>query len=828
MKLSSEKGFFALFRRLFITLFHALLANGAPVSILESSPDPDVAEGASRWVFLGIALGLVLIGGAMAGLTIALMGQDEIYLQVISVTGEGAERKNAARVLRLLKKGKHWVLVTLLVSNVITNETLPIVLDRSLGGGYAAAISSTVLVIIFGEIVPQSVCVRFGLPIGAWMAGPVQFLMYIFAPITWPIAKLLDWLLGEDHGTTYKKSGLKALVELHHGKEAAERLNEDEVAIINSVLDLKAKTIGSVMTPINDVFTLSADEVLDRDMVARIFRTGYSRVPVHQTGNKSNFVGMLIVKCLLVYDPDKPRKAGEFTLATLPETIAEASCMDILNYFQEGKSHMVLVSSAPGEAHGALGVATLEDVFEEMIGEEIIDESDVFVDVHKAIRRMHPGPNQLFKLPYFQTAKESQQPHERLIHRKDGNDGKDRLELEGNASDPNTTSKRDSVTSNEVATSPAVASFFTHRKSSQGSSGGGTQSQALPQLAPANVANRPKPTRVNTVYIKPGVGTIPEGEFTPSKPTAASQSPPAQGGANQGLLSAGTDARDGVHNVRQGYGSFDATDTLKSILHNKKEPETVASESSLFKELSESAIAPSTSKDDSSGDKGDASESTNSSIDTARDNANADMSASTPAQERSTQPPNAIPSHVDETHEYHPRSGSIQEVIVDAGGVRKMVLETASTDEDKGESSDSQPSPSNGGVKLGDGHAVAHQKNVSFSSGVASIDSSEDVSNADETSPLVKAGGVVEPAKLDKDGKVPSAESGNGDAAPAKTAEQQEDEEALRTRMKNKAKRKKQKQKQKQRANKLKGNQDGDGDGDGDEGAANDENKPLL
>lgn len=74
------------------------------------------------------------------------MGQDEVYLQVIETSGEGNEKKNAAKVLRLLKKGKHWVLVTLLVGNVITNETLPLVLDRSLGGGYAAAISSTVLV----------------------------------------------------------------------------------------------------------------------------------------------------------------------------------------------------------------------------------------------------------------------------------------------------------------------------------------------------------------------------------------------------------------------------------------------------------------------------------------------------------------------------------------------------------------------------------------------------------------------------------------------------------------------------------------------------------
>lgn len=56
------------------------------------------------------------------------------------------ERRNAASVLSLLKKGKHWVLVTLLLSNVITNETLPIVLDRSLGGGWPAVLGSTVLI----------------------------------------------------------------------------------------------------------------------------------------------------------------------------------------------------------------------------------------------------------------------------------------------------------------------------------------------------------------------------------------------------------------------------------------------------------------------------------------------------------------------------------------------------------------------------------------------------------------------------------------------------------------------------------------------------------
>jgi metal transporter CNNM len=71
------------------------------------------------------------------------MGQDGVYLQVISESGEGKEQRHAQRVLTLLNRGKHWVLVTLLLSNVIVNETLPIILDRSLGGGWPAVLGST-------------------------------------------------------------------------------------------------------------------------------------------------------------------------------------------------------------------------------------------------------------------------------------------------------------------------------------------------------------------------------------------------------------------------------------------------------------------------------------------------------------------------------------------------------------------------------------------------------------------------------------------------------------------------------------------------------------
>lgn len=83
------------------------------------------------------------------------------------------------------------------------------------------------------------------------MAPAVLGLMWLMAPVAWPTAKLLDWMLGEDHGTVYKKSGLKTLVTLHKtlGSSPSDRLNEDEVAIISAVLDLKAKPVGNIMTP---------------------------------------------------------------------------------------------------------------------------------------------------------------------------------------------------------------------------------------------------------------------------------------------------------------------------------------------------------------------------------------------------------------------------------------------------------------------------------------------------------------------------------------------------------------------------------------------------
>lgn len=661
------------FNLVFFAIACAPFAHAAPLDrgtfdiLKEDEGKP--AEDPSLWAYLGTAVALVLLGGAFAGLTIALMGQDEIYLQVIATSGEGPERQNAKKVLKLLQKGKHWVLVTLLLSNVITNETLPIVLDRSLGGGWPAVLSSTVLIVIFGEIVPQSICVRYGLPIGAWMSPFVLALMWIMAPVAWPTAKLLDKLLGEDHGTTYKKAGLKTLVTLHKtlGTSPDERLNQDEVTIISAVLDLKDKPVGSIMTPMNDVFTMSADTVLDEKMMDTILSAGYSRIPIYTPDNAHNFVGMLLVKMLITYDPEDALRVRDFALATLPETRPETSCLDIVNFFQEGKSHMVLVSDFPGEPYGALGVVTLEDVIEELIGEEIIDESDVFIDVHKAIRRLTPAPRT--RVPKGEIVADTTHLPENVqaLNTSDGQPNRDIIESE---------QRKPSVS--ELGVSPKVATFLMRRRSSgNGSIDKQTTALALrsntpeirehlKHLGPSNAANRPKQTRINTVKIKPGVGTIPENSAQPQDGATVAPSAP-RGGIGEGLLeSAGRDASDGVYTLQAGYGTMNSSANKTTSWFQGSNANGDGTRSPLRE--SDEVMSPKSQPHD---------ENVKIIIDNRPASQRSEHSTSTlgslPSIRSRSRSPMKRQKHTTA------RSGSITENFVDLGGVKKMVLETTSS-----------------------------------------------------------------------------------------------------------------------------------------------------
>lgn len=171
-----------------------------------------------------------------------------------------------------------------------------------------------------------------------------------------------------------------SVADIGHGGES---LRPEEVTIISSVLELADKEVSDIMTPLEDAYVLPSDCILDEAKVNEIISLGHSRIPIYTPGHFGKFEGMLLVKKLAAYDPAQARPVASFKLNVLPEVARDATCFDALNYFQQGKAHLLLVSNTPGIEGGAIGIVSLEDVIEELLSAEIVDEDDVYVDVHK-------------------------------------------------------------------------------------------------------------------------------------------------------------------------------------------------------------------------------------------------------------------------------------------------------------------------------------------------------------------------------------------------------------------------------------------------------------
>ncbi|KAI8323890.1 DUF21-domain-containing protein, partial [Martensiomyces pterosporus] len=274
------------------------------------------------------------------GLTLGLMSLDETNLHILATSGTETQRKYAQRIQPLRKNG-HWLLVTLLLGNTVVNETLPIVMDSIFGGGVTAVVISTASIVLFGEIIPQSLCARYGLTIGAFFAYPVRILQLILSPLGYPIAMLLDYVLGADHGMTYKKAELKELVSLSDTAHGG-NLSADEVTIIRGALELSEKMVADVMTDLSNVYMVDINARLNCKLLTEMLRRGHSRVPVYD-GERVNIVGVLLVKSLILLDPDDCTPVSEAKITSIPLVTTDTSLYDILNAFQEGGSHMAMV-----------------------------------------------------------------------------------------------------------------------------------------------------------------------------------------------------------------------------------------------------------------------------------------------------------------------------------------------------------------------------------------------------------------------------------------------------------------------------------------------------
>ena len=160
--------------------------------------------------------------------------------------------------------------------NALALETLPIFLDRIVTSATAILLSVTA-VLLFSEVIPQAICIGpQQLAIAECTAPLVNFLCWLSAPVTWPIAKSLDCLLGEHKLVRYDNEKLKALVKMHcidclknetHHDVTDNGLDRLQIRMIQSAITSKAKVAHEIEKQISSVYMLSWDQEVTPSLI---------------------------------------------------------------------------------------------------------------------------------------------------------------------------------------------------------------------------------------------------------------------------------------------------------------------------------------------------------------------------------------------------------------------------------------------------------------------------------------------------------------------------------------------------------------------------------
>ncbi|XP_076101621.1 unextended protein-like [Mytilus galloprovincialis] len=349
-----------------------------------------------------IIASLLVLSGLFSGLNLGLMALDKTELKIIERCGSKSEKKYAKTISPVRKRG-NFLLCTLLLGNVLVNNSLTILLD-DLSNGLIAVIAATMGIVIFGEIIPQAVCSRHGLAVGARTIWITRIFMVLTFPLSFPISLLLDKILGEEIGHVYDREKLQELIRV---TKDFNELKNDEVNIIAGALELTRKSVTEVMTKIEDVFMIDINSKLDFDTIAEIQRRGYTRIPVYE-GDKTNIVHLLNIKDLTLIDPDDKTQLKtvlKFYQHPLIYVFDDLKLDAMLTEFRQGHSHLAVIRRVNSEGDGdpfyeTLGVLTLEDVIEEIIQSEIIDETDTLTDNRqKKQRRIEKQDFSMFTNP---------------------------------------------------------------------------------------------------------------------------------------------------------------------------------------------------------------------------------------------------------------------------------------------------------------------------------------------------------------------------------------------------------------------------------------------
>ena len=282
------------------------------------------------------------------------------------ITEDPAPALNAVLFIRIICEVTAITLVARVVLSLFTDVWLEVLVT--------IAVMVTVSFIAWG-VAPRTLGRQHADAIATRMSGLVSALTAVLGPIPqmliW-IGNLLTPGKGFDDGPFSSEAELRELVDM---AERSDVIEAGERRMIHSVFELGDTIVKEVMVPRTDIVSIEAEKTL-RQAVSLALRSGFSRIPVVGEGGLDDVVGVIFLKDLMKRIYDNPQAQTVEKVATLirPATFCPDSkpVDDLLREMQANHSHMVMVVDEFG---GTAGLATIEDILEEIVG-EIVDEYD--------------------------------------------------------------------------------------------------------------------------------------------------------------------------------------------------------------------------------------------------------------------------------------------------------------------------------------------------------------------------------------------------------------------------------------------------------------------
>lgn len=308
-----------------------------------------------------IVMVLIAASGMFSGLTIGLMGYSVDEVERLSAVGD----VNAIKVLPLVRNA-NLLLTTLLLGNTAVNATLSIYLGALVGQGLMAGLIATALILIFGEIIPAALLTRYALEVGGYVAKPVKVLTWLFYPIAGPIAMALDKLLGKDLPELLSRRELRHMIETHERSDESDidALDRD---ILIGALSLNERDIHTIMTPRDEVFTVDYNGKLSSTLLKKLKKSGFTRFPVTWD---DRVVGVLNIKRLVGECNDQESIKELCKENKIIHMQGDYKVDDVLFRMIRGKVHIATIT----DRDGWIGIVTMEDLLEALVGQEITDE----------------------------------------------------------------------------------------------------------------------------------------------------------------------------------------------------------------------------------------------------------------------------------------------------------------------------------------------------------------------------------------------------------------------------------------------------------------------